>query len=261
MRDALTYEDVLAGLLEVGPLKTWSVIVTLLGDLAADEAARLPGPVLTQLMAAMGLKAEALRVALHRLRRDGWITSERDGRTSLYGLTAHGRRLTHEAAGRVYGAQPPEPGDWAIVVTQGVEAMQGLDLPGLIPVGPRAALFHGSRAALPETVLAWRAEPGALPEWARDAVMPEDLRQSYGVLAGWLEQALALPVPEEVLPRAVLRLASLHQWRRLVLRHGEGEEALMGTDWAGAQARARIAALLERLPRPAVEELRAAIAD
>ncbi|MDQ2093138.1 hypothetical protein NOI20_03370 [Rhodobacteraceae bacterium 10Alg 79] len=255
----MTYEDVLAGVLEVGPLKTWSVIVTILGDLAADEAARLPGPVLTQVMAAMGLKAEALRVAIHRLRRDGWITSERDGRTSLYGLTSHGRRLTREAAGRVYGTRSPDPGDWAIVIAQSVEALQGLDVPGLIPVGPRAALFHGRIDGLPETVLAWRAEPGALPDWAREAVMPEELGQSYAALAARLEQALALPVPEDVLSRTVLRLAALHQWRRLVLRHGEGEEALMGPDWAGAQARARIAALLARLERPGVDALQAAI--
>ena len=52
-------QPVVAARLNCGALKTWSVIVTILGDLAAAPGARVPGPVLSALTEGMGLKPEA----------------------------------------------------------------------------------------------------------------------------------------------------------------------------------------------------------
>ena len=255
----VTYEAALARLLDCGPLKTWSLIVTILGDLAAEEGARIAGPVLSALTEPMGVKPEALRVAIHRLRRDGWITSERDGRNSLYGLTAHGRGLTRAVSGRVYDKAVAPPGEWHVVIAQTAEALQALDHPGLMRIGPKAALLpgyadHGAVQGLPATMLAWRVEPGALPDWAAAALAPEEMVRAYEGLVAALDLALGLPVPEDALQATVLRLVALHEWRRLVLRHGPGVDTLLG-DWAGARARARIVALFERLARPDVAHL------
>lgn len=244
------YKNVLDGLLACGPVKTWSLIVTILGDLAAEPGARVAGPVLSLLTEPMGLKPEALRVAIHRLRRDGWVSSERDGRTSLYELTAHGRALTLGAATRVYGAVVEAPGRWHVVVAQSAEAMQALDLPELLQIGPRSALLPGETEGLSEAVLAWEARAGAVPDWVKAALVPEDLAAAYAALARALVAALVLVPPEAPVERAVLRLLALHQWRRLVLRHGPAVEVLMGPDWDGARCRARVTALLERLERP-----------
>lgn len=238
----------------IGPVKTWSLIVTILGDLAADEGARIPGPVLTRLTGPMGLKPEALRVALHRLRRDGWIASERDGRTSLYELTAHGRNLTRSVSDRVYGTEPPAPDDWHVLIAPSAEAMQALELPDLIQLGPRSALLSGPAQGLPGALLAWRVEPGTLPQWASEIVTPPELAAAYGALARAVKAAMEA-APSSLTERTVLRLAALHQWRRLVLRHGPGPEALMGELWDGALARVRIGAMLELFARPAIADL------
>ncbi|MEZ5714993.1 MAG: PaaX family transcriptional regulator [Paracoccaceae bacterium] len=251
------YQDVLDGLLACGPVKTWSLIVTVLGDLAAEPGTRVAGPVLSLLTEPMGLKPEALRVAIHRLRRDGWVTSERDGRTSLYELTAHGRALTREAAARVYGTEVEAPGRWHVVVAQSAEAMQALDLPDMLQIGPRSALLPGEAEGLSDAVLAWEARAGAVPDWVKAALVPEDLAAAYAVLARALAAALALEPPAGPVERAVLRLLALHQWRRLVLRHGPAVEALMGPDWDGARCRAGAGALLQRLGRPDPAELAA----
>ena len=249
------YQDVLDRLLGCGPIKTWSLIVSILGDLAADEGARVAGPVITQLTEPMGTKPEAMRVAIHRLRRDGWITSERDGRTSLYGLTLHGLSLTRDAAARVYEPEVPAPGVWHVIVVQNAEAMQALDLADLVQIGPKAGLLPGEVAGVPETALAWEARQGTVPEWVKAMIVPADLAASYAVLAETLALALALPVPDDLMQRTVLRLLALHQWRRLVLRHGAAAETLMGSDWDGALCRARVTALLGRLARPDPVEL------
>lgn len=257
----VSYQTVLEQVMACGPIKAWSLIVTILGDLAAEEGARVPGPVLTQLTEPMGMKPEALRVAIHRLRRDGWLVSEREGRTSLYGLSAHGRGLTRSVFDRVYGGAPALPEKWLIVVAQNAEALQAVDHPELLPISPRTGLLADVAADVPEGVLAWVATPGAMPEWVKDALVGEGLSEAYGALLPALDAALAMEMPdgmtpEDVMARAVLRLAALHQWRRLVLRHGAAAEALLGPDWAGALCRARVTRLLALLEQPKGELLR-----
>ena len=83
------YHDTIARLTALGPLRVWSLLVTVFGDLTQDDA--LEGPTLSALMSEIGVKPEATRVALHRLRADGWITSEKTGRTSRHRLSAKGR--------------------------------------------------------------------------------------------------------------------------------------------------------------------------
>lgn len=256
---AFTPQPVVAALLNCGALKTWSVIVTILGDLAAAPDARVPGPVLSALSEGMGLKPEAMRVALHRLRRDGWIQSERDGRSSLYGLTDHGRGLTLSVSARVYGATVAPPAGWQIVIAPTAEAMQRLDHPDTIALGPRVALLSDSAAALPDPFLSWAATPGGIPGWVRQILAPSDLAEAYKTLATALDLALQAPVPHQPLARAVLRELALHQWRRLVLRHGPGPEALLGEDWPGARSRRLVTQLLKRIERPAPETLTEAL--
>jgi len=94
-----------------------------------------------------------------------------------------------------------------------------------------------------------------VPDWVKAMIVPADLAASYAVLAETLALALALPVPDDLMQRTVLRLLALHQWRRLVLRHGAAAETLMGSDWDGALCRARVTALLGRLARPDPVEL------
>lgn len=247
---AVTYQSVLARLLACGPLKVWSLVVTVLGDLAAEEGARVPGPVLTRLTDPMGIKPEALRVAIHRLRRDGWITSERDGRTSLYGLTAHGRALTRSVSARVYGRVAPAPGHWQILMAPSAEALNGIDHPDLVAISARVAILPDGATDLPDTLFVWRAQPETLPDWVKSVLVPADLSESYALLADALGAAQILGAPETDLERAVLRLVALHQWRRLVLRHGCGVESLLGPGWHGTECRRRVSDLMQTLGRP-----------
>ncbi len=61
--------------------RVWSMMVTIFGDLAQAPRDRIDGPLLTRLTDGMGIKPEAVRVALHRLRNEDWITSVKSGRT------------------------------------------------------------------------------------------------------------------------------------------------------------------------------------
>ncbi|TNF22119.1 MAG: PaaX family transcriptional regulator, partial [Rhodobacteraceae bacterium] len=67
--------------------RVWSLLISVFGDLAQDPGARISGLLLRHMTERIGIKPEAMRVAIHRLRKDGWIDSQRHGRTSVYFLT------------------------------------------------------------------------------------------------------------------------------------------------------------------------------
>ena len=85
--------------------RVWSLLVTVFGELGQDPDVRLSVLLLGKLMDLAGVKPGAMRVALHRLKKDGWIDSRRCGRNSEYFLTPYGRSQSVEAA-RGYTAAP-----------------------------------------------------------------------------------------------------------------------------------------------------------
>ena len=85
------------------PPRVWSFIVTIFGDLAREDDRYISSRTLNRLTAEIGVKPEATRVALHRLRKEDWLESAKFGRESHYRLTNKGRKLSREAAPRIYG--------------------------------------------------------------------------------------------------------------------------------------------------------------
>src|SRR6056297_83501 len=96
------FDQIVNALLGGDTPRVWSLLVTMFGDLALSPDARLSGACVNALTAAIGIKPEATRVALYRLRKEGWIESYRAGRQSKYALTAYGRSETLAARPRVY---------------------------------------------------------------------------------------------------------------------------------------------------------------
>lgn len=230
--------------------RTWSVLVTIFGDLA--QQGTLSGQTLTGLAGGAGLRPEAVRVALHRLRKEGWIDSTRHGRQSRYGLTDWGRAQARAASPRIYGDAPAGP----------VFLWAGQALPergDLVPLGPQLALGAGGDG--PREILVQQVAPDALPGWMRDRVCPPDLARSGRAVTQRLTALrAALPDGLEPFDRAVLRVLIVHSWRRFALRLPPLPDAAYPTTWHSGEARAVLRALLAALPRPEVAELEEAVA-
>lgn len=93
------------------------LVFSLFGEYLLDR----PGPVwvgsLIELLTPFDLSENAVRTALSRMSRRGWLESERRGRTAWYDLTARGRRLLEEGAERIHHPPRDEPWDgaWSLV--------------------------------------------------------------------------------------------------------------------------------------------------
>ena len=239
----------LARLLTDGtPPRTWSMLVTIFGDLGLEPEARLSGPLLARLTEGMGIGPSALRTALHRLRREGWIESARAGRSTSHALTGSGRAQSLAARPRIYGDH-------------------AADALHLLLLEPGAALPEGAVAIMPGIALAgrpagWSRPIDAPPGWIADRLLPGDLLALAVVAEGrFLALSDALETDPDLLDAAILRLLVVHLWRRVALRTPMLPDAAFPGGWRGARARMLAHGLLRRLPRPDVGALEAEAAS
>lgn len=249
---AAALTDDLSRLARSGPMKAWSVIVTVLGDLCRAPGDGISARLTMALIGRMGLGAEAGRVAIHRLKRDGWIEAERKGRGAVYRLSAHGRAETERVRSAIYDAPDPATA-FLLVASPETSAADFQDVltDGAVTIAPRLAVAPGGEGdgllVLP------LAAP--VPGWVAEAVVGTEARSEWQALFDALDGLSA--VPKDVLDRTALRLLVLHHWRRLRLRHGVLADAL-DPGWIGARTRTRIHAALSAMPAPPLDALEAA---
>jgi phenylacetic acid degradation operon negative regulatory protein len=246
------FHDHIAALRALGGQRVWSLMISLFGDLAQAEGDSIDGPVLSAIMAAMLVKPEAVRVALHRLRNDGWIASEKRGRISQHSLTAEGRQQSARASPRIYATPEDLAGDWQLVLTAdaSIATHDAITKAGYAALMPRVFLGRAGKAVPADAV----ALPGVTaPDWLRRQIEPAALTPDYEALRRTLDElSRALPAPEEMsaLEIAVLRCLIVHNWRRLALKHPALPTSLVTKDWPGHHCHLLVSGLLGRFARP-----------
>lgn len=255
------------------PLRTWSVIVTVFGDLASEPGARLWLTTIVDILAPLGFDAGSVRTALSRLVADDWLERERSGRNTAYRLTARARAETSEVAQRIYrDVVPARAGElersagWTIAfITSNAAAAREK---------ARAALTAGGAGQVSPTVFLWRGEgPGVARAVAADVLRLRLPMQNGGVDRRLAEQAWDLaalgqsyrafnsmfaPVMKRLssgspagLDAVALRVLLVHELRRIALRDPDLDPAMLGAAWPGVEARATAAAIWSAAARPA----------
>lgn len=227
-----------AALADRGGLKLWSVIVTILGDMAEGGYPEMPGPVLSSLIEEMGLQPQAMRVALHRLRKDGWVDTRRAARIGYYGLTPHGAAETRKVSSRVYGAAPTRRPVLA-VLAPGVATPEGG-----VSLARQSVLLDPER--VPKDALS-APLPERFPAWVTERLNEESVAQDYDWLLDVLNEIRDLP--DDPFTALTMRFVVLHGWRRLVLRSNPLAEAALGPASSAARCRDRVGDILAKLPR------------
>ncbi|HTX59300.1 MAG TPA: PaaX family transcriptional regulator C-terminal domain-containing protein [Verrucomicrobiae bacterium] len=94
-----------------------SFIFTLYGDLVHRLAGggALPIATLVKLMGAFGLSEAAVRQAVSRMARQGWLAPVRLGSRPAYAVTERGRRRIEELSPRIYGPVIEWDGRWRML--------------------------------------------------------------------------------------------------------------------------------------------------
>lgn len=228
-------------LLGLDTIKTWSLIATILGDLEDDC---ISGRALWSLLEPLGIKAEAMRVALHRLKKDGWVTSDKAGREVIYALSARGLVETQEARTDVYRRDVKYPEGWNLVLLG----------PDTGPIdGPhvnidKSAVLIPVTATKPEHAAITPA-PRDMPGWFQDCLVPQHMRDRAQDLILLASEFLQEPSTEA----KSVRLMMLHHWRKMALRTGTWAHIGLQPDGVTALCHAAMRDVFEHTPRTAAK--------
>lgn len=92
-----------------------SLLVTVWGDTIRPHGNEIGAVPLIGLMAPLGLSPRAVRAALSRMTRRGWLSRRRRGRRAFYALTPSGALRLEQGIRRVYRTGPePWDGRWRL---------------------------------------------------------------------------------------------------------------------------------------------------
>lgn len=245
------YQQTIQTLLVPGGHRVWSLMVSLFGDLAQKEGTAIDGPTLSAVMAEMQIRPEAVRVALHRLRNEGWIVSEKSGRTRRHALTPKSRARSAAASERIYTGPALKSDGWHLVLVRDADTIppEKMRACGFVQLLPR--VFVGAVSAVPPK--AALVLPGDdVPAWMRAQIAPAMQTQDYQALLPILTSAdkLLRDTRPSPLQRAVLRCLIVHNWRRIVLRHPPLPRNLLPDGWEGHSCHMLVNRLLVRFPKP-----------
>ena len=207
-----SHEPLIQDLVELEPIKLWSLIVTLLGDLSGDE---ITGKQLRAILQPIGIKPEATRVAIHRLKQDDWIVTQKSGREASYQLSQKGRCETAKVYEDVYRQDVKYPDGWRLMITS--KACQDLcDLSPRICVGRNLCLVPREVDISASDTLDVEIVNQPLPNWFQERFLDDGLLQSAEKLAEFSRQVANLQLTSEI--QVSLRLLLLHKWRKMALR-------------------------------------------
>jgi phenylacetic acid degradation operon negative regulatory protein len=231
-----------------------SALFDLYGDHLRRRGGTAPVAALVQLLAPLSIAAPAVRTAISRMVRQGWLqpTASENGRG--YALTERAVRRLDEAAARIYRdpASPSWDGCWSVAVVahsaertrreRTARALEFLGYRQLQPdtwIAPRRsaeleAVLDGEGLAHTEFVGTHRGDDDEL---VRRLYHRDDLASAY---RRWTDDARTLlaatgpdPAPEAAF---ATRSRLVHEWRKFLFRDPGLPPELLPADWPGVEA-------------------------
>jgi phenylacetic acid degradation operon negative regulatory protein len=244
------------------PLRSGSLLVTILGDSIAPRGGIITLGSLIRLADPFGLPERLVRTSVARLAKDGWLTARRSGRRSEYRLTERGRRSFAAATRRIYGARPHVwDGRWTLVILTAPERAAGASrehlreelrwlgfgqfTPGVWghPGGRSADLrARLAEAGVGENALlmqAMSAERGADERLVQSGWNLRELGAAYRRFVtsfgpiGKVLKSQSAPSPASAF---IVRTLLIHEYRKIHLRDPLLPDALLPRDWIGSAA-------------------------
>jgi phenylacetic acid degradation operon negative regulatory protein len=244
------------------PLRVWSLIVTIFGDIVMRQGADLaPRPVWTghllALLEKIGVEAGLVRTSLSRLVSSGVLEREKAGRNTFYRLSKASAAEFAKAAERIYGRKTLVPGGqlYLVLIDRAADkttARSALEASGFRFLSSSAALRPVFRD---ETAPEWPVRAiatlidatGEATAAARELWRIDELNSAY---AGFIRQFGAVhggwPPDAAIIARVVL----VHRMRRLLLRDPLLPAAALPAGWVGETAKALFARHLAALHEP-----------
>jgi phenylacetic acid degradation operon negative regulatory protein len=231
------------------PLRVWSLIVTIFGDIVVRQGQDPdPGPIWTghllDLLERLGVDAGLARTSLSRLVANGVLVRERNGRNTFYRLSRNIAAEFVSASDLIYGRKLPVPTGMLFVaaidrVPDRAAARKRLESDGFrflsATTGLRPAHEQKPLAEMPgQCILAETPAIGESARAVRELWRIDALNQAY---ADFIRRFAAMTPQLSPDVAIVARVVLVHRMRRLLLRDPFLPASALPADWAGDAAR------------------------
>lgn len=236
---------------QTGRVQARSALFDVFGDHLRDHDGRAPVAALVRLLGPLGIAAPAVRTAVSRMVRQGWLDPVRLPSGPGYALTPRAERRLEDAYARIYRtAEQGWDGRWHVVVLgppSGRAARErlstGLGFLGYAPlrtgtwVSPRASAELGALLAAEgceaETFHAsYDGSPAELAGRAWDLTAIADAYARFEAAAPELAGG-EVGDPADAFAR---RSRLVHEWRKLLFVDPGLPPEVLPADWAGSRA-------------------------
>jgi phenylacetic acid degradation operon negative regulatory protein len=242
-----------------GVVKARSLVFDLFGDYLRYRGGEARLRSLVTLMGCFDVPEPSVRVVVARLRKEGWLSSRREGRETVYALTDAAWKLLDEGRERIFHrAQGPWDGQWHMVIYSVPEAERGLREQlrkklawfGFGPLSSSVWLSPHDRGGLVRE--AFEDEPAARLDVfrSRSAGAEEDrdiarrawdlheLGRAYASLLDTYRPRLPAYRAGDLLGAVALveRMKLIHNYRRFPFRDPDLPPELLPGDWNGRVA-------------------------
>lgn len=233
-----------------GRLRVWSLVITIFGDSVQLRGGRIANLRLQRLLGRIGVEPGTIRTALSRLGRDGWVSSEREGRNSYYSLTPLGLAQFADATSRIYAPPQSKPVQyWTLAI--------GPDQAG-IPVAPGVVLRPADQPST-DPDCAVTGDLSTLSDKLRASLLTKPHQKALTALFADIDALKGSSLTP--LEAAAARTLLIHRWRRIVLRHPEPPIELLPPKFKGRDPRSEVAAVYAALTHTAEEWFATALQD
>jgi len=230
-----------------------SALFDLYGDHLLSRGEQAPVAALVRLLAPLGISAPAVRTAVSRMARQGWLIPVRLPEGAGYRLTPKGVRRLRQAADRIYRQDAPAwDGRWHVVVVEriGVRAQRDrlrsalgylgygcLDSSTWIGSHPSVeleALLAAERVRAERFYASYDGDPRGLAARVWDI---DGLAHAYQQWLDGAHEIIAQAGPDrpDVMVFAA-RSALVHEWRKFLFTDPGLPPELLPTPWPGAVA-------------------------
>jgi phenylacetic acid degradation operon negative regulatory protein len=229
------------------PPRTWSLIVTIFGDVAAPRGGSLWLGTIQDILVPLGVDEGGVRTALSRLVADGWVERTRIGRNSYFSLTPAAAGESRAAAARIYGPREDAHDGWTLAVMADAAFAERTRQSGSAGAAGRvgSALVWPGRGRRPlseDLDVVWLdiASQGQASDQAlaRSAWPLALLGEQY---SRFIEVFTAFETTSndtgDGRSATAFRVLVVHELRRIALREPGLAAGALGPDWSGIAAR------------------------
>lgn len=238
---------------KLGPVNARSALFDVYGDHLLARGKQAPVAALVRLLAPLGISAPAVRTAVSRMARQGWLTPVRLPEGAGYRLTRRADRRLHQAADRIYRQHPAAwDGRWHVLVVEriadraqrarlrsalaylGYGCLDRATWIGAHPSIELEALLAAERVRVERFYASYDGDARGLAARVWDI---DGLGHAY---RQWLSDAYGLigqagpDQPDEVV--FVIRTALVHEWRKFLFTDPGLPAELLPAQWPGTAA-------------------------